>query len=604
VRARRTRLISACVILLVLVMGTRAIAAPFGSRSLYTGRIGTDVAELQRRLNSLGYSAGTADGIFGSRTRAALSQFQQDAGLVADGVAEQWDFQALNRATAYRLARPYTVAEGESLAQIAAANGTTKETLIWLNQLSDAHVTAGQVIRIPAPEAVENLPPAKAPTPPPAQDPPHEPIPQPPAPQPPTTQPPPAQPPDQHQPPVLEQPAPPTPTATGPGTVSAVPAAPAPAQPSGQPEPTGQPEPQPDAPEPMPGHRWILPGLTLLDNLVVDPPPPVAPQPGGDPQPARRPLVVGYYAEDWQGDTAALTSLRAAGPNVDIVVNFQFQVDARGNLATRPYPELLTAAREKGVKVYGLVHNYVDSGFSSAVAAAVLGDPTARKNAVEQIWKACQLFGLAGIDIDIENVPPSQRENYTAFVRELAERLKPEGYAVSLSVPAKTGDDAHSAWTGAYDYAALGQYADRVAVMAYDEHTPGFAAGPIASIGWTERVAAYAASQIEPKKVLLGIAAYGYDWVAGTTVARALSVPQAEALAARTGAKIEWDAEAQVPCFTYLDHGTQRIVYYENAASTATKLNLVQRYGLGGIAIWRLGLESPSLWPVIQEKLR
>jgi membrane-bound lytic murein transglycosylase B len=43
------------------------------------------IQEAQRRLNELGYDAGKEDGIFGPGTRAALSAFQKDVGIVADG---------------------------------------------------------------------------------------------------------------------------------------------------------------------------------------------------------------------------------------------------------------------------------------------------------------------------------------------------------------------------------------------------------------------------------------------------------------------------------------------------------------------------------------
>jgi N-acetylmuramoyl-L-alanine amidase len=47
---------------------------------------GDDVAELQRRLNSLGFDARRVDGIFGADTHRALTDFQRSSGLVTDGV--------------------------------------------------------------------------------------------------------------------------------------------------------------------------------------------------------------------------------------------------------------------------------------------------------------------------------------------------------------------------------------------------------------------------------------------------------------------------------------------------------------------------------------
>ena len=48
---------------------------------------GDDVAELQRRLSTLGFDAGRVDGIFGDRTSRALAEFQRNVGLPVDGIA-------------------------------------------------------------------------------------------------------------------------------------------------------------------------------------------------------------------------------------------------------------------------------------------------------------------------------------------------------------------------------------------------------------------------------------------------------------------------------------------------------------------------------------
>lgn len=71
-----------------------------GDRLLYSRRPmlrGDDVAELQRRLNGLGFDAGREDGIFGPRTESALRQFQVNAGLASDCVAGPATHRALDR---------------------------------------------------------------------------------------------------------------------------------------------------------------------------------------------------------------------------------------------------------------------------------------------------------------------------------------------------------------------------------------------------------------------------------------------------------------------------------------------------------------------------
>jgi N-acetylmuramoyl-L-alanine amidase len=70
--------------------GLVAAGYRLGDRMLYR-RVpmmrGDDVAELQRRLNSLGFDAGKVDGIFGADTLAALLDFQSNRGMPEDGIA-------------------------------------------------------------------------------------------------------------------------------------------------------------------------------------------------------------------------------------------------------------------------------------------------------------------------------------------------------------------------------------------------------------------------------------------------------------------------------------------------------------------------------------
>ncbi|MFZ5631891.1 MAG: hypothetical protein ACOY40_03520 [Bacillota bacterium] len=44
-------------------------------------------------------------------------------------------------------------------------------------------------------------------------------------------------------------------------------------------------------------------------------------------------------------------------------------------------------------------------------------------------------------------------------------------------------------------------------------------------------------------------------------------------------------------------------VWFENRYSLAIKLGLVEKYGLGGIAFWRMGFEDASFWDTLERKL-
>ena len=71
-----------------------------GDRTLYL-RLpnfhGNDVRQLQERLNVLGFSCGEVDGQYGAHTEAAVKQFQESVGLLADGMAFPDTFDAIDR---------------------------------------------------------------------------------------------------------------------------------------------------------------------------------------------------------------------------------------------------------------------------------------------------------------------------------------------------------------------------------------------------------------------------------------------------------------------------------------------------------------------------
>lgn len=59
------------------------------------GSTGGEVTQIQQRLQELGYDPGTADGIYGTRTKNAVITFQRDYGLSDDGIAGPKTLEAL-----------------------------------------------------------------------------------------------------------------------------------------------------------------------------------------------------------------------------------------------------------------------------------------------------------------------------------------------------------------------------------------------------------------------------------------------------------------------------------------------------------------------------
>ncbi|ADL50908.1 glycosyl hydrolase family 18 protein [Clostridium cellulovorans] len=335
--------------------------------------------------------------------------------------------------------------------------------------------------------------------------------------------------------------------------------------------------------------------LTTAQIVVEPEPTPVPVEP--TPTPVAKKLVLGYTTYYYSGDSSSYNSMTTNTSTLDEIATATYTTDAYGNVTGLVPTNQITYANSNNIKTLAMIAN----NFDGNIARSVLQNSVNRQAFINNILNIVKVNGYKGVNIDLEGVYASDRSYLTTFMSELYNTLHPQGFYVSMAVPAKTFDSLTNSWTGAYDYAALGKYVDQMVLMTYDEHYPGGTAGPVASIGWVESVIKYAVSVIPKEKILVGTAAYGYDWSSNGT--KAYGINGINNLATTYGATIQWDSVSQCPYFNYTDaSGVSHSVWFENAYSLNFKLDLVNSYDVAGIAIWRLGLENADYWTSIKTK--
>lgn len=309
----------------------------------------------------------------------------------------------------------------------------------------------------------------------------------------------------------------------------------------------------------------------------------------------RGPIFAAYY----DNRDVAYASLTAFGHHVDWLIYVRHVIQPDGTISGYHSPRTLAWAAQSGRPVLVMFGNH-----DRQINHALLTNPEAQVRAAKAIRDMLVERGYAGINLDMEDIPWEDRPLLTAFVRRLAEALRPAGKLVTIAVPAKTSDNPRHAWSGAFDYAALGELVDYVVIMTYDEHWPSSPPGPIGSLPWMEAVVRYAASVIPPSKILLGIPGYAYDWPDGGR-ARGIFGKAAPDLAQRNGARPAYDAALGEATFTYRgEDGRRHTVWYTPPEGVAAKLRLVERYRLAGAAYWQMGYEGPEFWQAVREVLR
>lgn len=310
--------------------------------------------------------------------------------------------------------------------------------------------------------------------------------------------------------------------------------------------------------------------------------------------------VLGYTTYYYVGDSSSYNSLVNHSKVIDSIATDTYIMDSTGSISGSVAYNQIGYANDNEIKTYAMVSN----SFSGDIAKGVLENSTNRKKLISNIAQSLKANNYKGVNIDIENVYYYDRNYFTTFMKELYNTLNPQGFEVTIAVPAKTSDSMWQSWIGAYDYAEIAKVSDKIVLMTYDEHWSGGEPGAIAPIDWVETVIDYAITVIPKDKILLGLAAYAYDWPSNGAKAKSYGINEAYNTASRNGAEVKWDSAAKSPYFNYIDgSGIYHTVYFENSTSISYKLDIVNNYDLGGVSIWRLGLENSDYWESISEKL-
>ena len=246
-------------------------------------------------------------------------------------------------------------------------------------------------------------------------------------------------------------------------------------------------------------------------------------------------------------------------------------------------------ARSKIASFKGRVHLVVAEVSNQALTHFVLNpEYPLRDRLVADIVRAAD--GYDGVQIDFETVHPADGGNFGVFLALLRQRLPPEK-ELSVAVPARVRKI-----NDAYDYELVSRIADRVVVMAYDEHWSGSAPGSVASIEWCERVLEYALSTIHRDKLVMGMPFYGRAW-ADQKHSRAYKFSTLTDLKKVKKVK-SIQRVKDIPFFKYTEPVTVT-VYYEDLRSVAARGGIYRSAGVRFVSFWRLGQEDPARWKEI-----
>ncbi len=264
----------------------------------------------------------------------------------------------------------------------------------------------------------------------------------------------------------------------------------------------------------------------------------------------------------------------------------------------------------------------------------VLSNPDKRAEHIRGIVSQVYGRGFEGIDIDYEGKYAKTRPYFSLFLKELNTAMGFDKW-IMCTIEARTPlDSRYSSPESipkdieyANDFVEINKYCDQVRVMTYDQgrydlklndaNTDPYV--PVADIKWVEKVMRLTMQDIDKKKLLIGVATYGYEYDMfpatdgsgdmsysrlwsfnpGYVTETATKVGIAPVRNSAGEMFLIYPASQSVDPAIPLPNAT-RIMTWSDAESIRQKAELAKTLGLAGIAIFKIdGGQDPALWNVL-----
>lgn len=261
-------------------------------------------------------------------------------------------------------------------------------------------------------------------------------------------------------------------------------------------------------------------------------------------------------------------------------------------------------AHSNGYRVWPWVANEATNKADKDLTSEILNDYKLREKLINSIVSAVEMYNLDGINLDFENMYESDKDAYSRLVIELAPRLKELGKVLSVDV---TAPDGSPDWSLCFNRNVIGDVADYVIFMAYDQHNQSSTeAGTVAGCDWVEaNINKFLGQEgVKPEKIILAMPFYTRVWnITGGGISSSAVDMKSQSTLIPGDAKITWDDSLKQNLAEYEKNGRTYKVWMEDAKSLKCKLDLVKKYNLAGGAFWRKDQETSDVWKVINENL-
>ena len=312
-----------------------------------------------------------------------------------------------------------------------------------------------------------------------------------------------------------------------------------------------------------------------------------------------------YYSEIADAPDRSGTTI----DGVNVVSPSFFYIDENGEIkdnvgdSGKAYIEW---AHDNGYKVWPMVSNAPAAKASLDITSNIMNSYENRKKLIEKLEDYCVEYKLDGLNIDFENMKQEDKDMYSRFIIEITPRLNEIGMVVSVDVTAPDGSET---WSMCFDRNVIGDVANYIVFMAYDEYgVSSNKSGTTSGYDWIKLnlVKFLQTEEIKENKIILGIPFYTRLWTEDSNgqIVRTSTVNMKDIdQILPEGIEKKWDNDLKQNYVEFQDGSNTRKMWIEDIQSLKEKLSLIKDNDLAGVSSWQKDMETDDVWQLIKEEL-
>lgn len=307
-----------------------------------------------------------------------------------------------------------------------------------------------------------------------------------------------------------------------------------------------------------------------------------------------------------------INTLRATLPYLTYLSILNYTATSEGAFITYyDDSELINITKEYGTIPLMLLTTLTLQGVANILTTFdLLLSEDFQNRQLDNILEILRTKGYSGVNISFQSITITNYPLYEAYYATIARRLQEEGYLVVVTINPDISSINSEVVFDRIDYTTMNQSANNLIFMSYEWAININPPSPISSIYNLDVFFNYMKQFIRSDNVIAGMATIGYDWelpfISGLSNIYSLTLENAVNLARNVGATIQFDEISQTPYFQYFinTNGKQiaHIVWFIDARSINSLLELISKYNLNGLSIWNITVYNPQLWMVVNSQ--